>query len=174
MRIKILITVLFISAFALSCKKEAALQKPMEFRYQVKIPKKIVDPTIISGFYGHLLKYEGDYSQANPDRQGEPVQNSILLYEIQHKEAIEGVAYQSNGTTFYDLDKLEDMDIEPKLTVIPNKQGFYQFDLSNNAYCVLVEVKKNTGYYKGGLTVFQGNQEQLNDREIRIDYNASF
>lgn len=174
MRTNILLSILVISSLSFSCKKEAVVQKPVDFKYQVKIPKKMEKPTVISGFYGYLLKYEGDFSQANPDLKGIPVQNNILLYEIQHKEAIEGVAYQEGSITFYDLKKLEKMDIKPKLTVIPNNKGFYQFDLSDKAYCVLVEVKKNTGYYKGGVAVFQGSQEQLNDRELRIDYKANF
>ena len=132
------------------------------------------EPTIISGFYGSLLEYEGDFAQENTEKKGVPARNSILLYNIEHKEAIEGVAYQDNGKTFYDLSKLEKMDIDPKLTVIPNKKGFYQFDLSDKSYCVLIEVKKNTGYYSGGLTVFEGSSDQLNDRELRIDYKATF
>ncbi|WP_339608185.1 hypothetical protein [uncultured Roseivirga sp.] len=166
MRIKIILSALLVFAVAVSCKKESVPQKPLDFNFKVKMSKRINDATIISGFYGHLKEYVGQ------DSVGVPVQNSILLYDITHKEAIESVAYQSEGTTFYDLKKLKKQDIEPKLTVIPNKQGFYQFDLGDLEYCVLIEVKKNTGYYRGGMQVFKGTSDQLNDRELRIDYKS--
>jgi len=166
MRIKIILSALLVFAVAVSCKKESVPQKPLDFNFKVKMSKRINDATIISGFYGHLKEYVGQ------DSVGVPVQNSILLYDITHKEAIESVAYQSEGTTFYDLKKLKKQDIKPKLTVIPNKQGFYQFDLGDLEYCVLIEVKKNTGYYRGGMQVFKGTSDQLNDRELRIDYKS--
>lgn len=166
MRIKIILSALLVFAVAVSCKKESVPQKSLDFNFKVKMSKRINDATIISGFYGHLKEYVGQ------DSVGVPVQNSILLYDITHKETIESVAYQSEGTTFYDLKKLKKQDIKPKLTVIPNKQGFYQFDLGDLEYCVLIEVKKNTGYYRGGMQVFKGTSDQLNDRELRIDYKS--
>lgn len=167
MRIKTILSALLIFAVAVSCKKESVPQKPVGFSFKVKMSKRINDATIISGFYGHLKEFVGQ------DSVGVPVQNSILLYDITHKEAIEGVAYQSNGTTFYDLKKLEKMDINPKLTVIPNKTGFYQFDLGDLEYCVLIEAKRNTGFYRGGMQVFKGVSDQLNDRELRLDYKST-
>lgn len=167
MRIKITLSALLIFAIAVSCKKESVPQKPTDFNFKVKMSDKINDATIISGLYGHLKKFDG------LDSVGIPVQNSILLYDIEHKETIEGVAYQSEGTTFYDLKKLKKKDIEPKFTVIPNKNGFYQFDLGDLEYCVLIEVKKNTGYYRGGMQVIKGASDQLNDRELRIDYKST-
>lgn len=166
MRIKIIFSALLILTVVASCKKESIPQSSTNFTFKVKMSKRINDATIISGFYGHLKKYE------DLDSVGIPVQNNILLFDIAHKEAIEGVAYQNGGTTFYDLKKLQKMDIKPKLTVIPNKKGFYQFDLGDLEYCVLIEVKKNTGYYKGGMQIFKGASDQLNDREIRIDYKS--
>jgi hypothetical protein len=178
MRIKTILSLFIIFTLALSCKKKDAEkpEKVYSFNYRVKISNRINEPTIISGYYGHVMEYKGNFMpspEAEPNKP-KPVENKILLYSVDHKEAIEASAFQENGITFYNLRKLKKMDIEPKYTVLPNKQGYYQFDLGDKEYFAIIEIKKSKGYFNGGAKLVKGSVSTLEELEMRIDYEATF
>uniref|UniRef100_UPI00404784A6 hypothetical protein n=2 Tax=Roseivirga sp. TaxID=1964215 RepID=UPI00404784A6 len=178
MRIKTLLSVFIIFALCLSCKKKDA-EKPRKvysFNYRVKISNRINEPTVISGYYGHVMEYKGNFIPSPDAEPNQPkiAQNKILLFLAEHKEAIEAAAYQENGITFYNLRKLKKMDIEPKYTILPNKQGYYQFDLGDKEYYAILEIKKSKGYFNGGAMLVKGSVSSLVELEMRIDYQATF
>lgn len=177
MKLKTLSLVL-IAIFALgSCKKKNTPQKEdFFFTYKVRIKKDIVEPTIISGFYGKVLKYEGNF-MPSPDtepREPEVVKNEILVYTADLQEKLEEVAFQEDGITFYNLKKLKKQDVAPKYIISPNKSGFYQMDLGVGEYCFLIRVKKNKGYINGGVKKITTVAGELKEMQMRIDYDATF
>lgn len=183
MRTRLILSSLFVTAFFLGCKKENVPQEDKQyyFTYRVKIADKIKEPTIISGFYGHVMEYKGDFMPQISDSTTQtkankpvPVRNKILLFQADQKEAIESVAYQEEGITYYNLKKLKKMRVEPKYTIVPNKSGFYQFDLGDKEYYILLELKKNKGYYNGGVQLLKGTTSTLQELELRVDHNATF
>jgi hypothetical protein len=178
MRIKTILSVLIIFSLVTSCKKKDAKKDDKEyfFSFRVDISKRILEPTIISGFYGHVMEYTGDFK---PNTTGEvkkpaPVQNKVLLYLAENKEALDDAAYQEEGQLFYDLRKLKKKNVLAKYIIIPNKDGFYQFDLGDQEYYAIVEIKRSKGYFKGGTKLLKGTVSTLEELDIRIDYNASF
>jgi hypothetical protein len=160
-----------------SCKKKNTPQKEdYFFTYHVRVSKNIVEPTIISGFHGKVMNYEGDF-QPSPDvdpRVPEPVRNEILVFTANLKDKIEAVAYQEEGITFYNLKKLKKQEVLPKYIVKPNKSGFYQMDLGTGEYCFLIRVSKTRGYINGGVQTIKTDATQLKEMEMRIDYKATF
>ena len=166
-----------------SCKKKSApTQKEYFFTYKVKISRKITEPTIISGFYGKVMKYEGDFQpaidpetrQAAPAREPEPSRTQILIYTADQKEKFEAASYTDDGITFYNLKKLKKAGAKPKYIVTPNKSGFYQLDLGTGEYLALLRVKKNRGYFNGGVRTLNATTGNLQELEMRVDYNATF
>lgn len=166
-----------------SCKKENTPQKKdYVFTYKVKIAKKITEPTIISGYYGKVMKYEGDFqptmnpdtNQADPRKEPEVARNQILIYTADQKEAIDEAAFTEDGITFYSLKKIKKAKAKPKYIITPNKSGFYQMDLGTGEYLVLLKIKKNRGYFNGGVRTLSATTGNLKELEMRVDYNATF
>lgn len=178
MRIKTILSVLIIFSFAVGCKKKDSKKQDKDyfFNYRVQISKKILEPTIISGFYGNVMEYKGNFKpDANGEtKKAEPSQTRILLFLAENKEALDGVAYQEAGKTYYDLRKLKKKKIAPKYTIIPNKSGFYQFDLGDQEYYALLEIKKSKGYFSGGAKLLKGTVSTLEELEMRVDNGATF
>lgn len=177
MKLKTLSLVL-IAIFALgSCKKKNTPQKEdFFFTYKVRIKKNITEPTIISGFYGKVMEYEGDF-MPSPDvepRQPEPARNEILVFTGDLKEKIDEVAFEEEGITFYNLKKLKKANVAPKYIITPNKSGFYQMDLGAGDYCFLIRIKKNRAYINGGAQVITTVAGELKEQEMRVDYKATF
>ncbi len=165
-----------------SCKKKnTPTKKNYFFTYNVRISNKITEPTIISGYYGKVQKYEGDF-QPKQDletneaivRKPEPVRNEILIYTADQKGKIDSVAFQDNGFTFYDLKKLKKAKVEPKYIIKPNKSGYYQIDLGNGEFLALIRIKKNRGYFNGGVRTLKATAGSLKELEMMIDYKATF
>ncbi len=160
-----------------SCKKEQVpIQDDYYFSFDVKISNKITEPTIINGYYGHVLEYNGNFMPSTDGETKKPdtVRNELYLYESSYLEQIQEAKVQKDGTDFYDLKKLEKNDIKPKFIVRPNKSGFYQIDTNQNEYLLLIEARKNLGYYNGGPLKVGGNSNQLRLMNMKIDYNATF
>lgn len=174
-----LVLALSILLVVASCGKKDVPLTTYFFTYKVAISKKIKEPTIINGYYGQMNLYKGDFSAKN-DSTGvsaklpEPAEYGILLYEMQNKQAIDSASFIKDGTVFYDLKKLKKAEIEPKIVLIPNKYGFYQFDNNGTSYLALFRMNKRTGYYPGGLGTLEGLVNTLKEQEMRIDYQATF
>lgn len=177
MKLKTL-SLVIIAIFALSsCKKKNTPQKDdYFFTYNVKIHKKILEPTIISGFYGKVMRYEGNFmpSPGVEPRTPEVADNEILVFTADLKSKIEEAAIEENGLTFYNLKKLKKAEVKPKYIIKPNKSGFYQMDLGAGDYCFLIAIKNNRGYYNGGLQTITTKDGALKELEMRVDYDASF
>lgn len=177
MKLKTLSLVL-IAIFALgSCKKKTTPEKKEYFfTYEVRMKKNIVEPTIISGFYGKVMKYEGNF-MPSPDMEPnkpEIARNDILVFTADLKDKIKATAYQEEGITFYNLKELKKQDVAPKYIITPNKSGFYQMDLGAGDYCFLIQIKKNKAYINGGVQTITTKPGELKEKEMRIDYKASF
>jgi len=162
-----------------SCGKKDVPQKVRFFTFKVAINRKIVEPTIINGYYGQMNLYKGDFATKNDStglvaKQPEPARYSILVYEAQNKAAIDSAGYMKNGKQFYNLKKLKKAEIQPKYEVIPNKSGFYQIDNSNTPYLVLICLNKRTGYFPGGVGTLPGLTGELKQLEMRVDHQATF
>lgn len=161
----------------LSCRKdEVPVQEPYYFTFDVKISNRISEPTIINGYYGHVLEYEGNFM---PTTDGEPkrpdtVRNELYFFEATFLEQIQQTKVQKNGTDFYDLKALEKNEVKPKFIVKPNKGGFYQIDTNQKEYLVLIKARKNLGYYNGGPLKVGHTTNQLINLDMKIDYNATF
>ena len=149
----------------ISCVNKSVLQNGYFFKFKISISNKITRPTIINGYYGTMNRY-----LAGPGSAPQPVRNHILLYELEHKEAIENAAVQKNGTIFYDLKNLRKADVKPKFIIVPNRKGFYQIDTNNKSYCVLIRAKRNLGYFSGGAAMLQKLSNEVRELEMRIDY----
>lgn len=147
------------------CGKRNVPQQDYSFKFKVAIANKITEPTIINGYYGTMNRYSD-----GPESDPETTKNCILLYEVQHKEALDAAVVQKNGTTFYDLRKLKKSEVEPKFIIIPNKKGFYQVDTNDKSYYALIQVKRNLGYYNGGVTLLNQLSNELRELEMRVDY----
>ena len=161
-----------------SCHKKSnptKRKKKYFFTYQVRISRRITKPTIISGYYGKLMKYEGDFTpkteKGNETRpQAVPVQNKILIYTAEHKGKIDSAAYLENGITFYNLKQLARAKVKPKYVIKPNKSGFYQIDLGTGEYLALIKIKKNKAYFSGGVRSLSAKNDLLEELEMRIDF----
>jgi hypothetical protein len=178
MRIKTILSVLIIFSLTVGCKKKDSkkVDKDYFFSYRVEISKRILEPTIISGFYGRVMEYKGNFQPVTNGeaKKPEPSQDRILLFLADNKAAIDEAAYEEGGKTFYNLRKLSKKKVEPKYTIIPNKSGFYQFDLGDQEYYALIQIKKSKGYFNGGAKLLKGTVSTLEELEIRIDHNATF
>ena len=174
-----LVLALSILLVVASCGKKNVPLTNYFFTYKVAIKKKILEPTIINGYYGQMNLYKGDFSTKN-DSTGtstklpQPVNYSILLFEESQKEILESVVYSKGNTKYYDLGKLKKQDIQPKFEIVPNKSGFYQADTNGTAYLVLIRLNKRQGYYSGGLGTLKAVNNELINLEMRIDYDATF
>lgn len=165
-----------------SCNKKSKPLKPgYFFTYNVRIANKITEPTIISGFHGKVLNYEGDFQpKINPEtkeaivREPETVRNEILIYTADLKGKIDSAAFEDNGFTFYNLKKLKKAKVKPKYIIRPNKSGFYQLDLGTGEYLALIRIKKNRGYFNGGVRTLSATTGSLKELDMMIDYKATF
>ena len=163
-----------------SCHKKSnptKRKKKYFFTYQVRISGRITKPTIISGYYGKLMKYEGDFMPKTEGKGNEaapqpvPVQNKILIYTAEHKGKIDSAAYREDGTTFYNLKQLARAKVKPKYVIKPNKSGFYQIDLGTGEYLALIKIKKNKAYFNGGVRSLSAKNDLLEELDLVIrDY----
>ena len=175
-RLRIVLPALVLFFIFASCKKNN-VPRVKATTLKVKIPNKIKEPTIISGFYGYVMKYEGDFMPKisadgqNMTRKPTPVDNKLYIYTFDDREKIELAKSASRGTGFYALKKI---DAKPRYIITPNKYGFYQMDLGEEKYCILIEADKKHLYYNGGVGVISSSRQDLLQLEMRIDYNATF
>ncbi|MFY0592342.1 hypothetical protein [Roseivirga sp.] len=165
--------------FVASCGKKDVPQKTFSFTFKVAIKKQILEPTIINGYYGQMNLYKGDFRAKNDstglsENQPVPARYSILLYEMQNKDAIDSAGYTKDGKQYYDLKKLKKADVQPKYEIIPNKSGFYQIDNNGISYLTLICLNKKTGYFPGSVGTLPGLSGELKQLEMRIDNNATF
>lgn len=177
MKFKGLTIVLLVLVSFVACKKESVpTQDEYYYSFKVKISNKIKEPTIINGYHGYVLLYEGDFMPSTEEEVQAPdtVRNDLYFYEESFLSELQSVTFEKDGTTFYDLKALEDKDIEPKFIVKPNKHGFYQIDTNDDLYLVLIKTSKNTGYYNGGALQIGGDDLRLRNLNMRIDYDATF
>ncbi len=180
MRAKLIWVVIVVCVGISSCTKKANNQTDQIINYTVKISNKVTEPTIIGGFYGKVMLYEGDFmpkvseAGSTETKQPEPSQAPILLFPVELKEKIESVKYEEDGKSFYNLRALKNQKVLPKYRYVPNKSGFYQMDLGNKSYCVLLELKGSRGYYNGGIGTLQSQHNVLVELEMRVDYDATF
>ncbi|OEK04968.1 hypothetical protein [Roseivirga misakiensis] len=162
-----------------SCGKKNVPQNTFFYTFKVAIKKQITEPTIISGYYGQMNLYKGDFSVKNDstgvsEKKPVPARYSILLYEARNKGAIDSAAYTKNEKQYYNLKKLKKASIEPKFEVVPNKSGFYQIDNNGTPYLVLICLNKKTGYFPGGVGTLPGLSSELKQLEMRVDNEATF
>ncbi|WP_420387005.1 hypothetical protein [Roseivirga sp.] len=177
MRAKNILLGLLLTTLIVGCKKdEVPVQDDYYFTYEIKISNRISEPTIINGYYGHVLLFEGDFMPSTEGTAKAPdtVRNELYFYDADKLEALEAAKVQRDGVDFYDLRKLKKDDVTPKYIIKPNKKGFYQIDTNNQNYLVLIEVKKNLGYFNGGPFKAGHETTQLRTRNMNIDYNATF
>jgi len=171
--------VLSFMALLLGCKKDST-PKSAEgyfFDYKVRIDNDINEPTIINGYYGLVREYKGNFMpDPTSEKQREPklATNRLVFYEAAFKDEIASAAIERNGTTFYDMSKIRNEEIEPKFYIYPNRNGFYQFDTNGRKYIGFIQISKRLLYLNGGITEFDGLNNQLINFDMRIDYDATF
>lgn len=155
--------------FIYSCgKKNVPQQESPEERlpltFNVKISKNLEEPTIINGYYGKLL-VASDQKRTTTDTtatQDKPSRNLIYVFEASALPALEKVAFEKKGETFFDLKKAEeDERTIPRYIIKPNKQGFYQIDTDSKIYYLLIATDRNTGYYPSGPLKIGTKEERL-------------
>ena len=164
MRLKTTLLIILSMVVLAACQKKANTKlKPEEsIVFNVKISKKIVEPQIISGFYGKVLRTEGDSLN-----EAEVSRTPILVYSVDLKEKIEAAKFEEKGNTYYNLKKLKKQGVLPTFRFVPNKSGFYQMDLGNGQFCILLESNKKKGYYMGGLYTIQSSADRLVEMNIQ-------
>lgn len=168
---------LLLVVLVISCKKEQVpVQDDYYFSFKVKISNKITEPTIINGYYGHVLEYEGNFMPSTDGNTKKPdsIRNELYFYEASYLQEIQQAKVEKSGTEFYDLKLLEKNEIKPKFIIQPNKSGFYQIDTNSKEYLVLIETDNNLGYYNGGPLKVGFTDTQLRLLNMKIDYNATF
>ena len=165
MRIKILLIATISCVLLQSCqKKVATATEKFDVNYKVPISNKIKEPSIISGFFGTVTKTNKKKGTTDPSK------TAVLIYPFDLKEQIEAVKYEENGVTFYNLKALASQGVLPKYKFIPNKSGFYQMDLGEEQFCILLEVGNKKGYYPGGLGVLSASMSVLMQLDLSADY----
>lgn len=177
MRGKSILLGFVLTIVVLSCgKKDVPVVDDYYFTFEVKVSNKISEPTIINGLFGHVLEYEGNFMPSTDGETKKPdtVRNELYLYETSYLEQIQQAKVQKNGTDFYDLKLLEKNEVMPKYIIKPNKSGFYQVDTNQKEYLLLINARKNLGYYKGGPLKVGNATTQLRRMNMNIDYNATF
>lgn len=154
--------------FIYSCGKDNVLQQesqeePLPLTFKIRMHKKLMEPTIINGYYGRLLVAEEPKKQTDSTAtQGSPSRNAIYLYEVSALPGLEKVAFEKKGKTFYDLKKAEETEnVVPRYIIKPNKSGFYQIDTDSKMYYVLIETDRNTGYYPTGPLKIGSTEKRL-------------
>lgn len=178
MRGKSILLLFVLTVLLVACKKdEVPVQDDYYFTYKIKVSNRIEQPTIINGYYGYVLLYEGNFMPSTDGETKKPdsVRNELYFYEVSQLEKLQEAKFQKNGTDFYNLKKLNKAEVLPKFIVIPNKSGFYQLDTNKDEYLVLINVGKNRGYYNGGpLKVGHQLANDLRMMNMNIDYEATF
>ncbi|GHE70954.1 MULTISPECIES: hypothetical protein [Roseivirga] len=177
MKIRVALIGLILAVFAVSCKKDSVPQQDnFYFSYKVKMSNKITSPTIINGYHGHVLKFEGDFMPSTDGKTNAPdtVRNELYFFETSKLDQLQAAMIEKDGTKFYDLKLLEKKEVKPKFIIIPNKSGFYQIDTNNKEYLVIIKVNKKLGYYNGGALKLNATNGTLRLMNMRIDYKATF
>jgi len=147
------------------------------FDYKVRMNNKQNEPTIVNGYWGHVKEYKGNFMpdpSAEKPKEPKTRTNRIVFYEADFKSVIEEATIERNGTTFYDMSKISEADIEPKFYIYPNRNGFYQFDTNGRKYIGFIQISKRLLYMNGGIKEFGGLNNQLINFDMRIDYDATF
>lgn len=177
MRGKIILFSIALSVLAVSCKKDTVPQQDdYYFTFRVKMSNKINQPTIINGYYGHVLLYDGNFMPTTdgPAKTPDTVRNELYVYEASLLDSLEQGKIQIEGGEFYDLKKLDKNNIKPKFIIKPNKSGFYQIDTNAKEYLMLIKVTDRLGYNNGGPLKIGGNPGLLMNLDPRIDYDATY
>jgi len=165
MRFKIVLFTVLGCVLLQSCNKKTA--KPaakFEVNYNVVISNKVLEPSIISGFFGHMTKMHKKSNSPKPSR------TPILIFPFEDKEAIESVKYEANGKTFYNLKALASRGVLPKYKFIPNKFGFYQMDLGEGKFCILMAEGSKHAFYPGGLGILSTTMTDLMELNLSADH----
>lgn len=159
-----------------SCNKKDVPQKNYFFTFNVKIGKRITEPTIINGYYGTMNLFKGDFSATDSAnvKQPEPARYEILLFETNQKEALDASSYIKDGKIFYNLKQIKKADVKPKFIITPNKSGFYQFDPNDHDYLALICINKRTGYYPGGMANLPSPNGSTKKLDMKVDHQATF
>lgn len=165
--------------FFVGCKKDSTPKSAQGyfFDFKIRMDKDINEPTIVNGYYGKVLEYKGDFMpDPTAETQKEPkiATNTLVFYEIDWKDEIAKAAIERNGVTFYDMSKIRAEQIQPKVYISPNRNGFYQFDTNGKKYIGFIQISKRLLYMNGGLKEFGGLNNELINFDMRIDYDASF
>jgi len=133
--------------------------------YNVVFSNKIKEPSVVAGFYGIMTK--GKYKKSNTPK---PSSTPILIFPITDKEQIESVRYEEKGKIFYNLKKLASQGITAKYRFIPNSSGFYQMDLGEEQFCILIAASSKKGFYPGGLGILSASMTELVELNLSGDY----
>jgi hypothetical protein len=176
---KKLLFILGLTLILFGCKKESnpVSSQGYFFDYNVRMKNGLTEPTIVNGYWGFVKEYKGDF-MPNPDaeqaREPKIKTNRLVFYEAEFKDKIEAAAIDRNGTTFYDMSKINKEDLQPKFYIYPNREGFYQFDTNGKKYIGFIQISKRLLYMNGGIKEFGGLNNQLINFDMRIDYEATF
>lgn len=175
---KVLLLVIVFASVA-GCKKSSTPQSAAGyfFDYSIRIDNDLKEPTIINGYWGYVKEYKGNFMpdpSAESPREPKIAHNRLVFYEAAFRETIEAAAIERNGTTFYDMSKLNKADLAPKYYIYPNRDGLYQFDPNGRKYIGFIQISKRLLYMNGGIKEFGGLNNQLISNDMRIDYDATF
>ena len=164
MKIKIILIVFATCFLFQACNKSAAPTTIYNMHYNVVISNKIKEPSVVSGFYGHMTK--AHKKSGNP----KPSSTPVLIFPITDKEQIESVKYEEKGKIFYNLKKLATQGVTAKYRFVPNSSGFYQMDLGEEQFCILIAASSKKGFYPGGVGVLTATMRDLVELNLSGDY----
>jgi hypothetical protein len=164
MKYKIILTVVVTCFLFQACNKSAAPATIYNMKYNVVISNKIKEPSVVAGFFGHMTKAHKKSSTPKPSS------TPILIFPFAEKEQIESVRYEEKGKIFYNLKKLAAQGIKAKYRFVPNSSGFYQMDLGEEQFCILIAASSKKGFYPGGVGVLNASMTELVELNLSGDY----
>lgn len=164
MKIKIVLILVVTSFLFQACNKSAAPTTIYNMHYNVVISNKVKEPSIVAGFHGHMTK--AHKKSGSP----KPTSTPVLIFPITDKEQIESVRYEEKGKIFYNLKQLDKQGVKAKYRFIPNKFGFFQMDLGEGEFCILIEAGSKKGFYPGGLGILNASMTELIELNLSGDY----
>jgi len=164
MKVKIILIVVVTSFLFQACSKSAAPSTVYNMHYNVVFSNKLKEPSVVAGFYGIMTKAH--------KKSGTPKPSStpVLIFPFVDKEQIESVRYEEKGKIFYNLKKLASQGITAKYRFIPNSSGFFQMDLGEEQFCILIAANSKKGFYPGGLGILNASMTELVELNLSGDY----